>query len=105
MLLPQLRQRLAGPPIPNAGGGLCDRPGGIHACRGRVICTTPPQPHGSAQGPTSGEGPAEAMSISAAQGGDGHCPRHSVTWAELAQALGALGVTAQRAHPETRSFL
>lgn len=45
VLLTQRRSLLAGPSIPNAGGGLCDRPGGMHACRGRVICTTaPPAP-------------------------------------------------------------
>ena len=44
VLLPQLHSGVAGPSIPNAGGGLCDGPGGIHVCRGRVICTMAPQP-------------------------------------------------------------
>lgn len=44
VLLPQRCSLLAGPSIPNAGGGLCDRPGGIQVCRDRVICTTAPQP-------------------------------------------------------------
>lgn len=51
VLLPQLRSRLAGLSIPNAWGGLCDRPGGVHVCRGRVICTTAPQPPRLSTGP------------------------------------------------------
>ena len=51
MLLPQLHSGVAGPSIPNAGGGLCDGPGGIHVCRGRLICTMAPQPPRLSIGP------------------------------------------------------